>query len=344
MAARGDPQSMGTSITAETGRRTGVRLELVLPGKPERGSSPSARSPRRHTTRRGHPLGAWLARLTLLGCCAACGESSENAVCVRQTALIGGEPAPAAHGVFLVARTDGETNLEPSCSATLIAQNLLLTARHCVSPAPADPLLRCGQSPFGIHVPPERLSLTSRSESGDDLSWFAVHQIVIPDEGDDVCGFDLAALVLATPVPRATAEPMQVDARTPPEAGQQLELLGFGYSSSGRARDPNDLQRRRLDARVSCTGLDCGSRTAVTEFMVDALACDGDSGGPALNSAGDLVGVLSRSARDCSQPIYESLLGFEHFLERAHEAAAASASSSATGRAPSARGTACSPH
>ncbi len=44
------------------------------------------------------------------------------------------------------------TDSVSACTASLIAPNVLLTARHCVSPGGIEEGV-CGQSPFGTPVP-----------------------------------------------------------------------------------------------------------------------------------------------------------------------------------------------
>lgn len=161
-----------------------------------------------------------------------------------------------------------------SCSGTLIYENQVLTAHHCVSARDADGNV--------IHrdVDPEHVIVEL---GGDYLPWaeVGVRAVVAPSCGYAAGHGDIAILVLETKVRANTATP-RLD--TPPEVGEQVRPVGFGRC------DTNGIRRRQRS----------GGAIAVVDsdrFKLDAAICPGDSGGPALSvERGDVVGVISASA------------------------------------------------
>src|SRR6476469_5878993 len=88
-----------------------------------------------------------LAALAASACSAAAGEQSS-----RQSQAIAGGTADLSHqDVFLLV---GESqNSGAVCTATLIAPNLLLTARHSVSQGTSSDHVTCGDSTPGLPYP-----------------------------------------------------------------------------------------------------------------------------------------------------------------------------------------------
>ncbi|HEY6726113.1 MAG TPA: S1 family peptidase [Polyangiaceae bacterium] len=160
-----------------------------------------------------------------------------------------------------------------SCTGTLIYDNQVLTAHHCVSARDADGNV--------IHrdVDPEQVIVEL---GGDYLPWaeVGVRAVVAPSCGHAAGHGDIAILVLETKVRANTATP-RLD--TPPEVGEQVRPVGFGRC------DTNGIRRRQRSG---------GAIAAVDSdrFKLDAAICPGDSGGPALSvEHGDVVGVISAS-------------------------------------------------
>src|SRR5450432_275530 len=89
-----------------------------------------------------------LARTLLLLCAAGSVLSCASAdpdpgVGVVRSGIAGGQPDSVDSNVFILVSHRGAT--VALCSASLIAPNLLLTARHCVSSVPTD-VVTCGQT------------------------------------------------------------------------------------------------------------------------------------------------------------------------------------------------------
>ncbi|NUP09472.1 MAG: S1 family peptidase [Polyangiaceae bacterium] len=193
-----------------------------------------------------------------------------------------------------------------SCSGTLIADDLVLTAHHCVTQ----------RGPKGAILPRDEDASSVRVElGGDDLPWgeVGVKAIVTPACGYEQGGGDIAILVLSrklvgipTFVPRLSGDP---------QVGEEVTPWGFG-----RCAMNDGPIHRRSRAGGAVTDFDSGV------FRADAAICPGDSGGPALNSRREVVGVVSAAVMDTDartkDPAYFARLDkFEHLFSAAREIA-----------------------
>src|SRR5215813_7772030 len=91
----------------------------------------------------GGRSGCWMAALAA-ACAGACAEvGDDGAIASRAAPLIGGQPDTATRAVV------GVIGSRESCSGSLIAPNLVLTARHCVAAfAGASGTIQCGTTTF----------------------------------------------------------------------------------------------------------------------------------------------------------------------------------------------------
>ncbi len=97
--------------------------------------------------------------------------------------------------------------------------------------------------------------------------------------------------------------------------GEQYTAIGFGSindqgTGSGRRRILENLF-------VGCVG-NCMAYSTdnVTEWGGDRGVCTGDSGGPALDLQGRVIGVVSRGGPNCSSPIYGSVFGWSDLIRQ----------------------------
>lgn len=168
-----------------------------------------------------------------------------------------------------------------SCSGTLIDEDQVLTAHHCVSQ----------RDKYGDFTEKNARPRDIRVElGGDDLPWgdVGVRAVVAPPCGHAAGEGDIAVLVLERKlIGVATAKP-RLDAA--PRLGEHASPVGFGrcaLSSEGisrhqRSGGPID---RLLDAR----------------FRLSASICPGDSGGPILaDGSKEVLGVISAAVMDGS--------------------------------------------
>ncbi len=166
-----------------------------------------------------------------------------------------------------------------TCSGTLIEDDLLLTAHHCiVERGPKGEFTKKNLDPSQIRV----------ELGGDYFAWgeVGVRHVVAPPCGEAGGAGDVAVLVLsrkliglATMTPRLEA---------PPRVGEDVSPVGFG-----RCALSGDAIRRK-----ERTGGPVRALTTET-LHLDASVCPGDSGGPVFaRGSREIVGVVSLSAMD----------------------------------------------
>jgi len=209
--------------------------------------------------------------------------------------------ALAQQGVVAVAtrHVDGSITL---CSGTLVAPNLVLTARHCVSRAlTARPACDVhGASHNGEHLgeddDPSAISVLvgDHVDPNVDEPRARATKTVRPTT-QVLCDADVAFLVLDRDVDGVEIVPMRLGA--PVGAGDVVVPMGFGGGTSGvvgtrAARSPSPV----LVVGPGHNG-STGAVLGPHEFEVDGATCKGDSGGPAIDAhSGEIVGVVSRGA------------------------------------------------
>jgi hypothetical protein len=172
-----------------------------------------------------------------------------------------------------------------TCTGTLVDEDLVLTAHHCVvQRGPRGEFLKDLVAPGDLRV----------ELGGDYLAWghVGVSHIVRPRDKNGVpCGEqggagDLAILILPRKLVGLGVIAPRLDA-PPAVKTETLHPVGFG-----RCAMSDDAIRRR------------DREGGVVEWMtsevfdLSASVCPGDSGGPVLRGSHELVGVVSLSAMD----------------------------------------------
>lgn len=265
----------------------------------------------------------WVTALAsvLSGCSAA-----EDPLAARQ-AVLGGEPTFDSHsGVLYVTsevRNIGGAAVVKIGSGALLAPNLLVTALHVVSQNPSNVPFTCDTSgsatsgssgaSLGATVSADKVTVYAGPEpTGPPL---ARGERIISTGSTTICQNDLAFVVLDAPLDLPL---YGIHRGEPVAAGDSLTAVGFG-SGLDSSRDTAVRSEREVD--VVAVG------QWVRTFTVTVGPCEGDSGGPALSSSGELVGVFSSVALDCTSsaasPKYTDVSYFRPLVERAFEAAGA---------------------
>ncbi|MEM9694634.1 MAG: trypsin-like serine protease [Myxococcota bacterium] len=276
---------------------------------------------------------AWL-WLLLAGSACAPGSEGHATVMGDKQAIQGGQVDEVTSEVVAIRISDGIY-----CTGVVLAPNLLLTARHCFGVQdvgsdldPFDPATLCDRSRSGLIPRATTVGISQQPVvSGDDR--FDSHRVEVltlegnpsfPGDGvdsDETCGRDIVALVFEGRVFSSSAYPSP--AQAPPPPGSAFSAIGYGAEVFGE--DPftasgAGTRRSRSDQMVTCLGGDsCGnsleSAVLENEWLAEGgAACGGDSGGPALDASGRVIGIVSRVVGQCRDAIYTSVPDFSGFV------------------------------
>ena len=231
----------------------------------------------------------------------------------------------ATRGVVAVATHPDGDDTTTLCSGTLVAPNLVLTARHCVSRAlTSRPACDArGESHNGQHLADDEDPQTIAIYVGDRVD-FAVDEPrahatkTLRPTTDVLCDADIAFIVLDADLEGVAIVPMRLE-RSIGE-GEWVVPVGFGGGPSGaigtRAVRGASPVLSVGPAHNDATGAVLGPR----EFEVAVATCTGDSGGPAIDAwTGDVVGVVSRggSCETTGNHVYTRLDAFARLATQA---------------------------
>jgi Trypsin len=256
----------------------------------------------------------------MLSSCASADGDSGAAVRAVRSAISDGELDSTDTSVFLLASRRGSEGVA-LCSASLVAPNLLLTARHCVSDVTAEHVT-CGQTMVSAPFAVSTLSASNSLTLGSVTKRYRASAVSVPSEGTDICGFDIALVTLEAAVPSSVATPLVPRIDAPVARSESYRAVGYGQTEAGDAGVAGE-RRMRSGLLVNCAPGKCGQGVESNEFVGETGICSGDSGGPALDESGKVVGVVSRSGTDCAHPVYASVASWKDWLIRVATEAAA---------------------
>jgi uncharacterized protein (TIGR03382 family) len=229
-----------------------------------------------------------LATAALLLGCAAPEAAQEAASPILGGAVDSGDPAV----VMLVSIPADQSTFE-TCTATLVAPDVLLTAAHCV-----DPSTHAGAT-FGAFLGPDASAYPTAATLAAQLA--EVSEVHAHPDYDTVAPFHadlgvalLAAPLAVTPVPFRRA-PLGADL-----VGKAARIVGYGQTKYG---DLNEIKHEAITVVASVEADD-------TIVVGDGTrrSCVGDSGGPALvkmDGVETIVGIDSYTdLAGCLEPAH----------------------------------------
>jgi secreted trypsin-like serine protease len=216
--------------------------------------------------------------------------------------IVGGSPANGQFFASVAFVSDRQQDAIYSCSASVIAPTVVLTAAHC-----AESETTAAVSPVAGFT----VTTHSSDLSGPDVELSTISHIFIEpgfDRGSD--RDDAALLILTTPT---SAPPVMVPApadANPIAIGTQAVVAGWGRTAFRKHGASRLLHRgvTVVQSEAWCTehlrAFDPGLEMCAIDSPDDRTSpCFGDSGGPLLLADGGRpleIGIVSESNRRCS--------------------------------------------
>ena len=230
-------------------------------------------------------------------CSGAPSSASDERVAASTDGIIRGTQSDGAQDavVLLV-----DVALGYACSGTLLAPNLVLTARHCVSQLAGEGL-RCDVNGVGGPESVTRADFApgaifvftgnKRPADSDIGSPAAKGAKIIHDGAANLCNHDLALLLLDRKIPDAKIVPIRLDA--PAILTDTITAVGWGVTDT-TAQPPMRMQRTGVKIQALGPKNDSFAPVAPNDILVGEAFCQGDSGGPGFaESTGAVIGVVS---------------------------------------------------
>lgn len=270
-----------------------------------------------------------------------CGTASKSDEAARSTdqAVQGGTSDTTHTFEVGVCGLGSPGNCQLLCTGTLIAPNLVVTARHCVSQTPPGSV-DCATTAFQGQYSPNNFYITTNSSLFQSSgTWVRASKFVTPTP-TLLCGNDIALIILASNVPASAATPVtpnvMYDLRDRTHISKLADTaIGFGLT------DPTNMNSAgtrhiRQNIQFNCipndpsSFVDCwkhGYQDIMREqelYSGDG-PCEGDSGSGAFSQAqfdnGQFLslGVLSRGGvtldgKTCQGSFYTRLDSYRDLI------------------------------
>jgi hypothetical protein len=236
----------------------------------------------------------WLA----VGAAVGCGANEDRVATglhhrKLDTRIVGGTPSQAEDDTVVMLVERGQL----ACSGTLVAPNLILTARHCVTDmSETGP---CGT--FTTNHAPSGIGVALGADA-NPRQVVARGKQLFHEAGLSGCSNDIALILLDRDVQNPIA-PVRLSVATP---GEDAYTVGFGDDGSGELTDG----RHRKDG-ISIDAVGASSymfqpstgrpimvQVPAGELLTGESTCYGDSGGPLFDAQDEVIGVTSRGIDD----------------------------------------------
>jgi V8-like Glu-specific endopeptidase len=238
--------------------------------------------------------------------------------------IFGGARDDAAQRSSVVALKVARGNAFELCSGTLVAKNVVLTARHCVAKS-VTTSVSCdedGKSTNGNHVDgnqaPSSVAVYVGASPKFSQKADAAGRSIVSPKGDQLCDTDIALVVLDKAI--EDVSPLAVRLAESVNVGETIRSIGYGQNDK---KIPIGTRFQKEGVSVLAMGRGISeSKTALGrhEFEVGRSICQGDSGGPAISEGtGAVIGVVSRGG-ECDADfghIYTTTAGWSELFDEA---------------------------
>jgi len=269
----------------------------------------------------------WIAGAPVLVILAAgCGQDSDAQGTSDEHAIFGGirdDDTTSAKSAVVALRIRRGNNYD-LCSASVLAPNVLLTARHCVGEVISE-AVACdenGNSTNGDHVagdePPEAIGVFVGTSPSFGKTPTAMAKSIYSPPGRVFCNSDISLIVIDRPLDGIQPYALRLSANA--REGEKIRAVGYGRND---AKVPMGTRFRKDQVPVLAIGRGISqshTHLGEFEFEVGESICEGDSGGPAISeTTGAVIGVVSRGGNcgDDSGNVYTATVGFKDLVDKA---------------------------
>jgi hypothetical protein len=251
----------------------------------------------------------------VLGCGAVGDVEPAPKVDAIASAVVGGTLSPATDDfVVYLARASTDPNKLFNCGGSLVAPNLIITAKHCVHEYLQNSTTLCDASgepqpgstggfvtgPIPVGELVVYAGANGRKRYLDKETPDAVGKQIIDDKTPTLCSHDLAYLVLDKPVDKPVGK-LRLAKR--PVEGSAISIAGWGRVEKGPPLNGNfsQVRIRRPGITIKRVGPPAPAANAEGSlgprlFETGPGGCEGDSGGPGFDEiTGGIQGVLVRA-------------------------------------------------
>jgi MYXO-CTERM domain-containing protein len=225
----------------------------------------------------------------VLSACAV--EAPAERVSATHQAIVGGATSTTAQDAAVMILANGRY----ACTGTLIAPNVVLTARHCVA-ANVDHSSRCG--PATNDMPAAAFAISVGVNADETKKVARGTKLFVPPT-TSLCGSDIALIQLDAAVTNAKIAKVRFEKLA---VGETTFAVGYG---SATPDGPSSNTRRQRQTTVQAVGPASPTWKSQSgesipyevpsgDVSTGESTCTGDSGGPLFDEGGSVVGVTSR--------------------------------------------------